>query len=124
MQGAKRFSSMLMRRALRASQCASSPSPREDTIPMPVIQASFGSVMRHRLLRKADLVGHRVHISAQVGIGEGNMAEGQVRAALQLGTNARFRRRDRKTRTFVLDLCIYRQQLARGDEAPHLGFLG
>src|SRR5258708_31470536 len=114
---------MWMRRPLRASQCASSPSPSEDTIPMPVIQASFGSVMRHRLQWKAELVGQRVHVHPEVGIREGDMAEGQLRAALQLGANVDLRRGDRKTRAFMFDLCVDRQQLSRADETPHLGLL-
>src|SRR5262245_31507050 len=41
MYGAKRVSSTLTRLAFSASQCASSPSPSDDTMPMPVIQTSF-----------------------------------------------------------------------------------
>src|SRR5882757_4150332 len=76
MYGAKRCSSELTRFWFSASQCASSPSPSEDTMPMPVIQTSFadaldsvlgsvlGSVMRQRLHREADLFRHRVHVHA------------------------------------------------------------
>ena len=46
--------------------------------------ADLGSVMRHRLQWEADLVGHRVHVHAQGRVGEGDMAEGEVGAALQL----------------------------------------
>src|SRR4030081_219814 len=103
-----------MRLALSASQCASRPSPSEDTMPMPVIQTSlasddFGSVMRHRLQRKAQLGGHRVHVDAKGGGGEGDLAEGQFGAALQLLADAALGRRDRKTRAFVLDLGFDRQ---------------
>src|ERR1700676_3011831 len=117
-----------MRLALSASQCASSPSPSEDTMPVPVIQTSlapgdFGSVMRHRLQREADLVGHRVHVHAKGGVGEGGKAKGYFGAALQLLADAGFRLRDRKTGPFVLDLRFDRQQLTGTDETPHLGFL-
>src|SRR5436305_1619548 len=84
MYGAKRCSSTLMLRAFSASQCASRPSPSEVAIPIPVIQTSvgpgfddFGSAMRHCLCGKADAFGHRVHMSAQGGIGKRNMTEGE-----------------------------------------------
>src|SRR4030088_2663627 len=87
MYGAKRCSSELTRFAFSASQCASSPSPSEDTMPMPVIQTSLaeedvGSVMRHRLQGETDPVGHRVHVHAKGRVGEGAEAEGQFSAAL------------------------------------------
>src|SRR3954470_3836451 len=104
MWGAKRLSSMLMRFALSASQCASSPSPSEDTMPMPVIQTSFRSVMRYCLQRKGDLAGHRIHMHAQVGMGERDMAEGQVSAAFKFGADAHLCRGDGKARSFMLDL--------------------
>src|SRR5262245_5963501 len=88
MCGAKRFSSTLIFLLFSASQCASSPSPSEDTMPMPVIQTSFvpadlDSVMRDRLQWEADFVGHRVHVHAHGGIGERGKAEGDLGAALQ-----------------------------------------
>ena len=49
----------------------------------------------------------------KVGIGEGDMAEGQVSAALQLLADAYFGRRDGKTGAFVLDLRVDRQQFDR-----------
>src|ERR1700710_2873709 len=98
-----------MRPALRASQCASNPSPSDDTMPMPVIQTSFGSVMRHGLLWEADLFRHRVHVYAQGGIGEGDMAEGEVAAAHEVFADPRFCRRHGETRAFVLDLRFDRQ---------------
>src|ERR1700716_4093587 len=80
MYGAKRCSSELTRFWFSASQCASSPSPSEDTMPMPVIQTSFadalGSVMRKRLHREADLFGPCVHEHAKGRVGEGGKAEG------------------------------------------------
>src|SRR5258708_2456511 len=123
---------MLMRPAFSASQCASSPSPREETMPIPVIQTSlapadFGSVldsvMRHRLQWEADLVGHRVHVHAQGRVGEGGKAEGEFSAALQLLADTPLDLGDGKTGTFVLELRLDRQQLTGTDETPHLGFL-
>ena len=43
---------------------------------------------------------------AQVGMGEGDVAEGQVGAALEFGADARLRRGDREARALVLDLCL------------------
>src|ERR1041384_3398242 len=111
-----------------ASQCASSPSPSEETMPMPVIQTSlavedFGSVMRYRLQWEADLVGHRVHVHAQGRVGEGSKAEGEFSAALQLLADTPLDLGDGKTGTFVLELRLARQQLAGPDEPPHLVFL-
>src|SRR6185503_19247462 len=107
---------MLMVLAFSASQCASSPSPSEETMPMPVIQTSFApadldSVMRYRLQWEADLVGHRIHVHAQGRVGEGGKAEGEFSAASQLLADAYFCLRDGKTRAFVLELRIDRQQL-------------
>src|ERR1019366_3644634 len=130
MYGAKRFSSTLMRCAFSASQCASSPSPSDVAMPMPVIQASigpefddFGSVMGDGLLRKADAFGHGVHVSAQVGIRERNVTECERRVASQLAVDADLGLRDRKTRAFMYHVGVYFQQLARRHEAAHLGFL-
>src|SRR4051812_41553741 len=107
---------MLMRLAFSASQCASRPSPSEDTMPMPVIQTSlasadFGSVMRHRLQREAEFVGHFVDVAAKRRVGEGDLAERQFGAALQLLVDASLGRGDRKARAFVLDPGFDRQQL-------------
>src|ERR1700686_1895311 len=125
MYGAKPFSSTLMRRALSASQCVSSPSPSEVASPMPVIQTStdFVSVMADQFLRKSDALGHGVHVSAQIGIWEGDVTEGDRGVALQFAADADLRGGDGKTRTFVNDAGIYFQQLTGGDETPHLGFL-
>src|ERR1700726_1478315 len=94
MQGAKPFSSTLMRRALSASQCASRPSPSEVARPMPVIQTSadpgfedFVSVIGDSPLRKADTLGDGIHVSAQTRIREGNLAEGDRRVAFQLAAD-------------------------------------
>src|SRR6476660_2029504 len=111
-----------------ASQCASRPSPSEETIPMPVIQTSlagadFGSVMRYRLQWEADLVGLRVHVHAQGRVGEGGKAEGELSAALQFLADASLDLGDGKAGTFLLELRLDRQQLTGTDETPHLGCL-
>src|SRR3954447_21162471 len=115
-----------MRFWFTASQCASSPSPSEDTMPMPVIQTSFagegwGSVMRQRLHGETDLVGHRIHVHAKRGIGEGGKSERNLGAALQFLADASFGLGDRKAGAFVFERRLDRQQLARADKAAHLG---
>src|SRR3982750_2988874 len=109
-----------------ASQCASSPSPSEETMPMPVIQTSLApadlcSVMRYRLQWEADFVGLRVHVYAQGRVGEGGKAEGEFSAALQFLADTPLDLGDGKTGTFVLELRLDRQQRAGTDETPHLG---
>jgi hypothetical protein len=76
-----------------------------------------------RLHRKADFVGHRIHVHAEGGVGEGGKAEGDFSAALQILADAALGLRDGKAGTFVLELRLDRQQLAGTDETPHLGFL-
>src|SRR5258706_4749719 len=115
MNGAKPFSSTLMRRALSASQFASSPSPSEVARPMPVIQTSvdpgcegFVSVMSNGLPGKADAFGHRFHVSAQIRIPEGSMAERDGRVALQLAADPYLRFGHRITRALVKDVGVDR----------------
>src|SRR6478752_9639269 len=130
MYGAKPFSSTLMRRALSASQFASSPSPSEVARPMPVIQTSvdpgwagLASVMGNGLLGKADALGHGFHVSAQIRIREWNMAERDGRVALQLAADPYLRLGHRIARALVKHVGVDRQQFPRGHEAAHLGFL-
>src|ERR1700704_3986822 len=130
MQGANAFSSTLMRRALSASQFASSPSPSEVARPIPVIQTSpgpgvedFVSVMGDGLLRKANLPGHGFHVSAQIRIRERDDAECDGGVASQLTADADLGCGDRKARAFVNDARLYLEQVAGANEASHLGFL-
>src|SRR5665213_3412124 len=95
---------MLTRRALSASQCASSPSPSEVARPMPVIQTSTGaecdglvlamsvsgilvSAMGHQFCWKSDAPGFRIHVHAQIRTGERDMAEGEGRVRPQLAAD-------------------------------------
>src|SRR5229473_4207680 len=128
MYGAKPFSSTLMRRALSASQCASSPSPSEVARPMPVIQTSvdpalgdFVSVIGDGLLREADTFGHDFHMSAQICIREGDVAERERCVAPQFAADADLRRGNGKTRTFMHDAGIDFQRFPGGNKSPHLG---
>src|SRR3954462_13059298 len=52
-------------------QWASGPSPRQDTMPMPVMQPSrAASVIRHHLHRQAGRGGEFEHTAPDFGIGE------------------------------------------------------
>src|SRR5437868_6509572 len=119
-----------MRRALSASQWASGPSPSEVARPMPVIQTSvdpgfgdFVSVIGNRLLRKANALGHGVHMHAQIRMREGNYPKRQGGVAPDLAGNARLGGGNGIAGAFVNDARLYREQFAGTDEAPHLGFL-
>src|ERR1700732_5034593 len=99
---------------------------------MPVIQTSAGpgdfvsvfvSIMGKGLLRKADLFGLGLHVSAQIGIWEWDVAERERRVAPQFAADADLRRGNGKPRAFVNDADVYFEQVARADETPHLGFL-
>src|SRR3984957_17803877 len=130
MQGAKPFSSTLMRRSLSAFQFASSPSPSDVARPMPVIQTSAGpgfedfvSVMGGGLLRETDTLGLGIHVHAQIRAGEGNLAEGEGRVASQLAGDPDLGLGDRITGALVNQAGMDRQQFSWCDEAAHLGFL-
>src|ERR1700733_5221297 len=117
-----------MRRALSASQLASSPSPSEVARPMPVIQTSadpgfedFVSVMGDGLLWKTKALGLRIHVHAQFRSREGNNTEGDGGVASQFAADTDLGSRHRITRTFVNDTRLDREQFARIDETPHLG---
>src|SRR5882672_2554095 len=119
-----------MRRALSASQFVSSPSPSEVARPMPVIQTSTGpefddviSVMSHQFLRKSDALGHRVHVSAQIGVWERDMREGDRRAASQLAADTDLGGGHGESGAFVNDAGIDPEQFAGADETAHLGSL-
>src|ERR1700722_6899754 len=116
MQGAKPFSSTLMRCALSASQWASRPSPSEVARPMPVIQTSavarpedVVSVIGDNLLRKADTLSLGIHVSTQIRVREGNVAECECRVELEFAADPDLRFGHRITRAFVKDVGVNRQ---------------
>ncbi len=97
---------------------------------MPVIQTSTGpefddviSAMSHQFLRKSDALGHRVHVSAQIGVWEGDMREGEGRAASQFAADADLRGGHGESGAFVNDAGIDSEQFSGADETAHLGFL-
>src|SRR3981081_2260856 len=93
---------------------------------MPVIKTSaegFVSVMGDQFLRKPDALGHGVHVSAQIGIWEGDVTERDRSVAPQFVAHADLRGGNGETRTFMNDAGIYFQHLPGAEETPHLGFI-
>src|SRR5579859_7969592 len=97
---------------------------------MPVIQTSadcgledFASVMGKGLVWKADAFGHGFHVSAQLWIREGKVAEGDRGVAPQFAADMDLCRGNGKTRALVDDAGVYSQHLAGGNETAHLGLL-
>ena len=71
MKGAKVVVSALGCASISFCQCAWGPSPRQETMPTPVIQASRAvSAIGRRLGRQADLVGGFAHPQLHFGIGK------------------------------------------------------
>src|SRR5215471_1997443 len=105
-------------------QCASSPSPRHDTMPMPVIQASRGaSAIRQRFHRKSDPFRHLFHGGAQSRVGERHDAERELRLAGQLSVDGDRRFRHGEARSLVQHLGVDREQLAGNYEGAQLRLL-
>src|SRR5437016_13371395 len=74
--GAKRSASILTRRSVRPSQCACTPSPRQDTMPMPVIQTSRGtSAMSEGPDGEREDRRHLLHAGPELGAGKLNQPE-------------------------------------------------
>src|SRR5262244_3022678 len=74
-----------MRLSARPCQCASAPSPRQDTMPMPVIQASRGaSAMSEGPHRELKDRGHLLHAGAEFSVGEFNKPERDLGIAGEL----------------------------------------
>ena len=77
----------------------------------------FVSVMGDDLLRKADTLGHGIHVSAQIRMREGNVAERECRVALQFAADPDLRFGDRITRAFVNDIGVDRSVALRGSQS-------
>src|SRR5581483_3414165 len=84
MYGAKDVASAAGGAAFSPCQCASIPSPRQETRPMPVIRLSRASDMRQGLHRKGDFGGELFHVGPKVRIGEFDDTEGELRAGDEL----------------------------------------
>src|SRR6516162_3578517 len=107
--------------ALSACQCASGPSPRQDTMPMPVIHASrVLSPMGERLARELEECRHFLHAGAKVRIGTFHEPEGHLGVAGKLVLAANIRLGDGEARTLVHELGRERQCLPGCHERTQL----
>src|SRR5689334_21043766 len=105
-------------------QCASGPSPRQDTMPIPVIQASRGaSAIRLRFHRKTDPRRHLFHGGAQARIGERHDAQRQLGLASRLAGDRDRGLRHGEAGPFVQHRGGDREQLARNHEGAQLRLL-
>src|SRR5450432_2582331 len=91
---------------LRPCQCACGPSPRVDTTPTPVIQASRAasaavSAIGRRLHREGERYRGLFHMLAEFLVGEFDDPEGELGIAGELAVVPDFRLGARKTRAFV-----------------------
>src|SRR5436309_8271215 len=107
----------------RPSQCASMPSPRLLTIPMPVIQTSRASAMGEHFHGERDLRGDILHAGAERRVRKFDQAECELGAAHRLALTADLRLRDGEARTVVHQLRRGRKLLAGGDEGAQFRLL-
>src|SRR4051794_1100962 len=85
-------------------QCTCGPSPKQETIPRPVIQISReASVMGQCLHRKCDDGCDFLHAGAEVRGGKRDGAKGQFGIAHETTIDFDLRSSDEKTRAFVFD---------------------
>src|SRR6185503_11589847 len=111
--------------AMNFCQCASAPSPRQETMPIPVIQASRGaSAIRQRLAaRQADRLGALAHLDRESRIGKFGHAErdGGVANGLAVAGDARLGHC--VAGAFVHHFCFGDEFLSGTDEGAQLGLL-
>src|SRR5665213_2073856 len=110
--------------AISFFQCASGPSPKLETMPMPVIQASRGASAIGGCFRvQPESDGCFAHIGRHRRIGEIENAESDGRVADRLAGPFDFRVCDGKTGTVVHELRGDRKTLSGFDEGAQFGFL-
>src|SRR5262249_45675725 len=123
MQGANCSRSTLSRPSVKPCQWASAPSPRQDTIPIPVIQTSRGtSSMSDRLDRKLEGLRHLLHAGAKFGVGEFNQPECDLGVADHLTIAAGVSHGHGEAGALVHKLARQRELLTGGNEGSQLGF--
>src|SRR3984957_4491551 len=124
MNGAKRSVSMARLFSAKPCQCGSSPSPRQETMPMPVIQAARGlSTMGERLHGETDARRHLLHVGAQARVGERHDAQGELGIAGCLAADRDRGLGDGEPGAIVQQRGGDRQKLARNDEGAQLCLL-
>src|SRR5579885_1154007 len=105
-------------------QCASGPSPSEETMPMPVIHTSRApSAIGERLHWETDAFGGFAHALVHLGTRERHDAESECRVADRLAHGRNACIGDGVAGALVLKFCGDRQRLARSDETAEFRFL-
>src|SRR5574340_525529 len=106
-------------------QCASGPSPRLDTIPMPVIHASrAASAIGQRLVvREANRSRTSAHFGGKARIGEFGNAEGYRRITHRFSIAGDARVGHGKTGAIMCELRLRSELLSRCDEGAQLRIL-
>src|SRR5262245_14045382 len=109
---------------LRPCQCASSPSPRQETMPMPVMKASRpASAMDGSLDRQSDFLGDSLHAGAKFTFGKVDHAERDLGVADRLAVAFDLGLGHGEAGSLVDQLRRYGERLARCDEGAELGLL-
>src|SRR5262249_30271559 len=105
-----------------AAQCASSPSPRQETRPTPVIIASRGLAMQERL-RNGDPFRGRQHLGTRRLFGEGDARVGDLGVGPLLAGGAYAAGDDSVAGAVVQQAPVDLQRLAGDYEGPQLRLL-
>src|SRR5262245_39762403 len=122
--GANRVASALGRPSMSRFQCASGPSPRHETMPIPVIRTlRAASAIGARLGRELDPVRPFFHAGAELVAGKLHHLEGDVGAADLFFVDRDARLGHRISRAFMNELGGERQQLSGRHEGAQLGIL-
>src|SRR5438132_8029218 len=101
----------------------SRPSPRQETMPMPVIQVWPASGMCWRLARECDRLRDLLHAGAELRRGELDQPEGDLGIAHELAPDLDLRLGHGVTRALVQERGAERQRLAGRHERPQLRLL-
>src|SRR5262249_49058865 len=99
--------------------CAARPSPRQERMPMPVIQAWRSAMARDRE-RKGELARPGFDVRAELIVGERRRAEPDLGLAYRLALAGEPRLGDGETRALVHEGGFARERLARRDEPAQL----
>src|SRR5271166_1826107 len=103
--GAKLLVSRQRRPSFKPCQCVSAPSPRQDTIPMPVIQTSRGaSGIGESPDRELEDCRHFLHVGAELGARELHQPENNLGGAYGLVVAANVRLGDGEAGSFMQEL--------------------
>src|SRR5450759_2209800 len=116
MNGAKVAVSALGCASISFCQCACAPSPRQETMPTPVIQASRAALDISACLdAKSDSCGGVAHPFNHFGIGEIDNTKRQLGVANQFAIGPDFRLGDREAGSVMFQMRLDRQLLTWRD---------